>query len=116
MVAVAAMEARHLYGEQLTLNYTDSSARSAGEIVTLGGIAACYNEDVAADTLGHPAVTGVYSVIKDGTSGPVFAVGDAVQWDATNNLAVASGDFAIGKCTKAAGTNEDRVEVVFYLA
>jgi hypothetical protein len=34
-------------------------------------------------------------------SGTTFSVGDTVEWDDTNNLCVASGDYSIGTATRA---------------
>lgn len=56
------------------------------------------------------ATEGVFALPKDGTSGPVFALGDKVYWNATSNLCTATTtDALIGVCVKAAGTNEATV-------
>lgn len=89
------------------IDYTPSTAVSAGAIVLLGGLLGVAKKDIAASALGALAIEGVYDVIKSGSSGPVFIPGDAVYWDYVNNLAVrtgGSGTVLFGTCVESAAT------------
>jgi len=115
------MEAIFVHGDpQIRLDYTPDGADVAnGEIVSVGGIAGVCTtpEGIEDGELGAVATMGIWSIEKDGTSGPVFSVGEPVAWDVSANLAIevgsmAAGDFIIGTCVQAAGTNDDRVMVL----
>lgn len=98
------------------IDYTPATAVLAGAVVLLGEIIGVAAEPIAANALGALQVKGAFSVIKDGTTGPVFAVGDAVHWDSVNGLAVRgglsqSGIVYIGTCVAAAGTDQAFVYV-----
>lgn len=111
------LEAVFVHGEyQLKLDYTPQGAALInGEVVNMGNAVGVCNivGGVEIGELCSLPTKGVWRLLKDGTTGPVFAVGDVVYWDATANLAVvlADGDFPCGVCVKAAGTNEDGVWV-----
>lgn len=111
------LEAVFVHGNEVDhVDYTPSGADIAnGEVINVaGGGGVCTTpEGIADGVMGSLAITGTFRFLKDGTSGPVIAEGALVGWDATANLAVAAadGDFVIGVCTKAAGTNEDGVQV-----
>lgn len=91
------------------IDYTPSAAVSSGAIVDLGDILGVAERPIDASAVGALSVSGVFKLIKDGTSGPVFAVGDHVFWDTVNSLAVrtgGSGCLYFGTCVEAAGTNQ----------
>ena len=95
------------------INYTPSAAVSAGAIVDLGELLGVAVRDIGASELGELEISGFFDLLKDGSSGPVFAVGDAVFWDTVNLLAVRTGGAGclyFGTCTKAAATGEATVE------
>jgi len=102
--------------EGQTINYTPATAVLAGAIVLLGDLIGVAKMPIAAGAVGALCLSGQFKVIKDGTTGPVFAVGDAVHWDSVNGLAVrgglaGSGIVYLGMCVAAAGTDEALVEV-----
>lgn len=95
--------------EGRSIDYIPSAALGAGDVVDLGDILGVAESAIAASATGALAIDGVFDVIKDGTTGPVFAVGDNVFWDTVNELAVrtgGSGCVYFGTCTEAAGTNQ----------
>jgi hypothetical protein len=117
-------EAVFFHGDNaLRLDYVPSgTAMVNGEIRHLGGgiTAICTSpEGIAVNARGSVAVDKVWKILKDGSSGPVFAKGDRVVWDASANLAIvvpAAGlmdpsDWVIGIAVEAAGTNQDYVIV-----
>lgn len=98
-------------------DYTNGvTARVMGEVVHLQnrvGIVVA-PEGIPASGFGSLELCGVFRVIKDGTTGPVFTKDDEVYWDHANNLAVAapgSNIVYMGLADEAAGTNEDNVKV-----
>lgn len=97
-----------------SIDYTPGSAVDAGAVVFLGLICGIATSAIAASALGALAVAGIFEVAKDGTSGPVIAVGDDIFWDAANsqatNLQVA-GLPRMGTAVKAAGTSDSTVRV-----
>lgn len=63
-----------------TIDYTPSSAVTAGDVVILGDIVGVASGDIAANVLGSLDVEGVFDLPK---TSAVFAVGDPVYWSAT---------------------------------
>lgn len=98
------------------MDYTPGSAVAMGEVLDVGNLVGiCVQPSgMAANVLGALETAGVFRVIKDGTTGPVFTQGDEVYWDVANNLAVdapGSGIVFMGIADEAAGTNQDYVIV-----
>jgi predicted RecA/RadA family phage recombinase len=104
------MNAIRLSGDQdQKVNYTPSAAVAAGAIVDLGELLGVAERAIAANAIGALALAGVFKLVKDGSSGPVFALGDAVFWDTVNSLAVRTGGAGclyFGTCTEAAATGQ----------
>lgn len=99
--------------EGTKINYTPSTAVTAGDIVDLGELLGVAEDSIAASAVGALAIEGEFKVIKDGTTGPTFEIGDAVFWDTVNSVAVrtgGSGCLYFGTCTVAAGTNQAWVD------
>jgi predicted RecA/RadA family phage recombinase len=89
------------------IDYTPAAAVDAGAIVDLGDLLGVAERAIAASALGALSIEGVFDVIKDGTAGPVFVVGDAVFWDTVNGLAVRTGGAGclyFGTCAEDAAT------------
>ena len=89
------------------IDYTPAAAVVSGAIVDLGDILGVAVRSIAASAVGALEIEGVFDLIKDGTSGPIFAIGDAVFWDTVNALAVrtgGSGCLYFGTCVEAAAT------------
>lgn len=112
-----SMEAMRYRGDcSNKTDYTPGSAVVMGEVIALQNrIGICDTPGgIASGALGTLELCGVYRLIKDGTSGPVFTKDDEVYWDTANNLAVAAPGASIvfaGIADEAAGTNEDNVKV-----
>jgi predicted RecA/RadA family phage recombinase len=98
-------------------DYTNGvTARVMGEVVHLQNRIGIVTspQGIAASAFGSLELCGVFRLIKDGTTGPVFTKDDEVYWDTVNNLAVAAPGANIvfaGLADEAAGTNEDNVKV-----
>jgi len=89
-----------------SISYTPVAAVAAGKIVELGSFLGVTKVPIAAGQLGAVALEGVFQLTKDGTSGPIFAIGDPVYWDPVALLAVDTGGIFFGLATEAAGTNQ----------
>jgi predicted RecA/RadA family phage recombinase len=94
-----------------TINYTPAAAIADGAVVIVGDIIAYTKMPIAAGQLGALHTEGQVKVIKSGSSGPVFALGDPVFWDATNSLATDTAGVYIGTAVDAAGASQAWVEV-----
>ena len=110
------LEAMFHQGDQRRVDHTPSGAAVAcGQIVNLGGlIGVCTSpEGIADESLGSLDVSGMYRVKKASGGGVTFAQGSLVEWDDTNNTAVAqaAGDFDVGVAIEAAGDADDHVKV-----
>lgn len=95
------------------LDHTPVGALVAGEVVSLGGnLAGVASSPIEAGRLGAVETEGIFYFSKDDSAGPVFAVGDQIEWDDTANEAVvaAGGDFDLAVCTEAAGASDGRVQ------
>ena len=100
--------------EGVVLDYTPAAAVDAGAVVNLGNLIGITSAPIAASVVGALCIDGVFSFLKSGSSGPVFAIGDEVFWDYVNNLAKrtgGSGMWHLGTCTAAAGASDTRVSV-----
>lgn len=95
----------HLYSEGDSLDYTPVAAKSAGELVEIGGKVGILSNDLEAGQLGAARIKGV---IKLDNSGVVFADGATVGYDATamNAVVAAGGDFDCGTCVGGAAADE----------
>lgn len=97
-----------------SIDYTPASAVAAGVLVFLGFLVGVATSAIAASVQGALAVSGIFEVAKDGTSGPVIAVGDPVFWDAANSVAtnVQTRNLPyLGTCVAAAGASDAVVRV-----
>ena len=102
-----ALEATFIQ-DGLSIDYTPSSAIAAGEIVVLGKTCFVAKVPIAASALGTLAAAGVYDVLK--TDALEFAVGEAVYWNDTTNLATkTTTDTYMGVAVKAAAAADATV-------
>ena len=99
-----------------SIDYTPAAAITAGKVVITPNLVGVVPVGLAANELGAMQIEGVFDFAKSGSSGPVFAVGDEVHWDAANSLAVhpKAGSYAIGLATVAAGASDTLVRVLFH--
>ena len=96
------------------VEYTPSSAVTAGTVVVQGTLVGVALQDIAANALGALSVEGVFDFPKTAAgSGQAIAVGVAVYWDDTNDVATttSSGNTLIGKVVLAALTTDTTVRV-----
>lgn len=63
-----------------TLDYTPSTAKSAGDVVVLSDLVAVVTHDIAANKLGAVSACGVWELPKAAVA---VSQGDALYWDAT---------------------------------
>jgi predicted RecA/RadA family phage recombinase len=68
------------------IDYTPSSAVSAGDVVVIGELVGVATEDIAASTLGAIDVQGVFDMPKAVTSSSALTAGAIVYWDAGNQV------------------------------
>ncbi|HAT09765.1 MAG TPA: hypothetical protein DCS97_04075 [Planctomycetes bacterium] len=97
-----------------SINYTPAADLAIGTPTFLGDLVGIPVSAIAAGILGALAIAGVFAFAKDETSGPVFAQGDHVFWDAANSQAVAvqgAGMRRLGTAVAAAGTSDSTVSV-----
>jgi len=94
------------------IDYTPSSAASAGDIVVLGDLVGQVPSDLAANEMGSLRIRGVINSPKL-TSDNVTA-GAKLYWDASNSRATttASTHKQIGYAAAAAGTSASVVDIV----
>lgn len=109
------LQAVFISGEQERVDYVPSGTIANGEIVALGtnltGVCTTVGGLVSGQQ-GSLAISGKFRILK-ANSVVTFARGALVDWDDTNNLAVATttGTFKIGTCLKAAVATDDGVEI-----
>ncbi|GMV98189.1 MAG: hypothetical protein AMXMBFR83_25410 [Phycisphaerae bacterium] len=94
-----------------SVDYTPSSAVTAGQVVVQGELVGVAKVDIPAGTLGALAVAGVFEFPK--ATGSAITAGALCYWDATNQRATttATGNKLIGKCVKAAADADTTVRV-----
>lgn len=98
------------------VDYTPAAAVTAGDLAEIGDILGVAELSIAASALGAVSGQGAFRLVKDGTTGPIFEVGDSVFWNKTTSLAVRTGGAGcryFGTCVAAAGTDQAWVDVQF---
>lgn len=99
-------------GEQI--DYTPSSAKTAGEVVVQGGLVGVVSSDIAADTLGSLSIGGVWELPKGTGAGKDIGVGEKVYWNTTlfQAIQLASGSMPLaGVAIASAGQDDAFVSV-----
>lgn len=104
------MEAQFLQ-DGLSIDYTPSSAVTAGDVIVEGNLIGIAKTDIAANTLGALAVSGVFRVVK--ATGVTYNKGDLVYWNATTGATKTTSDTLMGVAVKKAGA-ELYVDVLIY--
>jgi predicted RecA/RadA family phage recombinase len=92
-----------------TLDYTPSSAASAGDVVVLGDLVAVVTHDIAANALGAVSHGGVYELPKGSDT---IAQGDAVYWDGSEVTTTSTSNAFAGHAAAAAASGVGVVEVL----
>ncbi len=97
------------------IDYTPSSDVSAGDVVVQGELVGVAKLDIAANTLGALAVTGVFDFPKTTGVDTGIAAGANVYWDVADGVAKTDDETAenklIGKTVAAAGDDDATVRV-----
>lgn len=96
--------------EGKNIDYTPSVATTGGQLVVQNDLVGIAPDDIAANAKASLMVEGMPSLPKDSS---VFAVGDPIYWDDTNNQAKADPSVGkyIGFAALAAVTGDARVHV-----
>ena len=98
-----------------SIDYTPSSAVSAGDVVVQEDLVGVAKLDIAADVLGALAVAGVFDFPKTAGVGEAFAAGMKVYWDVADAVAKTDDETGanklIGKTIAAAGDDDTTVRV-----
>lgn len=95
------------------VDYTPSSAVTAGAVVVQGDLVGVAVVDIPANTLGSLAVAGVFDVAKATGGSTARTAGQLQYWDATNQVAVtsASGNKLLGPAVQAAADGDAIVRI-----
>ena len=97
------------------IDYTPSSAVSAGDVVVQAELVGVAKLDIAADALGALAVRGVFDFPKTAGVGEAIAVGSKAYWDEGDQVAKTDDESGankyLGKTVKAAGDDDTTVRV-----
>jgi hypothetical protein len=115
-----AIKAILLGGDPQMWDYPYSAAVLGGDVVIDSGqnipVVAHrdYDPNAADKTIAPQAAIkgGIYKLDKSGSSGPVFAFGDAVYVHATNGATTNDANAHFGMCVKAAGASQAWVEAL----
>ena len=98
-----------------SIDYTPSSAVTAGDIVVQEDLVGVAKVDIAADALGALAVTGVFDFPKATGESTAIAAGVKVYWDVADTEAKADDESGankyLGKVVTAAGDDDATVRV-----
>jgi len=109
-----ALLARRKSGGFQTVDYTPSSAVSAGDVVVQNELVGVANKDISANRKGALSVDGVFYFPKDSGSSSAIEAGKKVYWDENNEVATetSSGNTYLGKVEVAATDDDEEVAVL----
>jgi predicted RecA/RadA family phage recombinase len=95
------------------IDYTPTSAVSAGDVVVQNDLVGVATRDIAANALGALSVSGVFSFPKATGSGSAISAGEKCYWNTSTSKAqtTASTYKLIGKCIAAASDDDTTVEI-----
>jgi len=87
-----------------TVDYTASTAKTAGDVVVQNNLVGIVTQDIAANQKGSLRIEGVAEVPKSTGGSTAIAAGKLVYWDATYSVATetSSGNTAMGVTVLAA--------------
>jgi predicted RecA/RadA family phage recombinase len=96
--------------EGAAIDYTPTSAVSAGDVIVQTDLIGIAKLPIAANTLGALAIEGVFDVVKTNVA---VNAGQMIYWDAANQYATtsSSGTKYMGKAVRAAAAGDARVRV-----
>jgi len=97
------------------IDYTPSADVTAGDVVVQNELIGIAKLDIAANSLGALAVTGVFDLPKATGAGEAIAAGAEVYWDVADQVAKtdseAGANKKLGKTVAAAGDDDATVRV-----
>ena len=99
--------------EGRAVDYTPSSAVTAGDVIVQGELVGVAKKDIAANVLGALSIEGVFDFAKSTASTSAITAGAKLYWDAENEVAtttVGSNKY-IGKAVAAAAASASTVRV-----
>ena len=98
-----------------SIDYTPSSAVTAGDVVVQADLVGVAKLDIVANKLGALAVAGVFDFPKTAGVGEAIAAGAKVYWDVADAVAKTDDETGanklIGKTVRAAGDDDTTVRV-----
>ncbi len=98
-----------------SIDYTPSSAVTAGDVVVQGELVGIAKLDIEADRQGALAVEGVFDLPKATGVSTAITAGAKVYWDAGDSVAKTDDESGsnkyIGKTVAAAGDDDETVRV-----
>ncbi|RLC78694.1 MAG: hypothetical protein DRI61_09440 [Chloroflexi bacterium] len=108
---MAITYATYVGGDQDRIDYTPSSAVSAGDVILQVGLLGVALSDMAASEKGALATAGIYDVAKVGSA---IDAGDVVYWDVADNEVneTASGNTKMGYAIDDAAAGDATVRLI----
>lgn len=108
-------QATYRHGNPLMVDYTPSSAVSAGDVIVIGDDIRIAHVDIAANEKGAVAAQGgVYTFAKSTATSSAIAAGKRVYWDASGEVVTetASTHKIAGRTVAAAGDDDATIDVI----
>ena len=102
------------YQEGHYVDYTPSSAVSAGDVIVQSTLVGVATADIAANVQDAIRIDGVWKFPKSSGTSTAIDAGDKVYWDATNEVMTetAAGNTGAGICVEDAGDDDTTVKVL----
>jgi len=99
--------------EGCAIDYTPTTAKTAGDVVVQNGLLGVVKTDIAANALGSLTIEGVFRFTKATSAGNAMAVGQIVYYDAANDRVSTDGAVGVpaGKVVFAAALADTTVDV-----
>jgi predicted RecA/RadA family phage recombinase len=99
--------------EGCAIDYTPTTAKTAGDVVVQNGLLGVVKTDIAANALGSLTTEGVFRFTKATSAGNAMAVGQMVYYDTVNDRVTTDPalGLAAGKVVAAAALSDTTVDV-----
>jgi predicted RecA/RadA family phage recombinase len=99
--------------EGCAIDYTPTTAKTAGDVVVQNGLLGVVKTDIAANALGSLTIEGVFRFTKATSAGNAMAVGQMVYYDTVNDRVTTDPalGLAAGKVVAAAALSDTTVDV-----
>ena len=98
--------------EGIAVDYTASSAVTAGDVVVQGDLVGIAKRDIAAGAKGALAIRGAFRITKEAEL--AIAAGEVVYWDASGKCVTktSEGNTLMGKAIAAAADSDATVDII----